>query len=111
MDEGFKKWLVKKAGRDTTPGKDFIALMEVIEPSLETLIRCMWAVNRESKNKCLSWFIQQVYCNKGLSFAVFKISEVVKFFYLCDHNDSEQEALTAALNYIYKETIGGKELL
>ena len=100
MNEDFKKWLCEKANEKYVVDEDgnfanYYSQMSV----LELLIRSMWAINREKE-----WKISYD-PDFGLSYHLYGIKyRVNKGFYVRDYNDSEQTALTKALEYIYQES-------
>jgi hypothetical protein len=83
MNNDFKEWLCKKAGR----GKLIPLDWKYCE--LEILIKAMWAINRKGK-----YYIilepNLISVNKN------------EFFY-AQYNNSEQKALEKALEYIYEQ--------
>lgn len=94
MSEDFKKWLCDKSKFDIAHW----LLNEHEELSL--LIKAMWAINREGKWEIISDKVSLDISDKHGDFCI--------SFYYSDHNNSEQEALTKALEYIFdKETQNG----
>ena len=99
MKEGFKRWLCEKAGY----GTGFTNDVEWKNKGLEILIKAMWAINREAYtagNKERYFIIQKLggfVVNYGLKTNGF----IEKQFDFCDN--FEQEALMAALKYIYEQ--------
>lgn len=95
MTNGFKKRMCELAGynyADFKPTGTFYWK----DKELEILIRAMWAINRAD-----DWHIIMDNCGLWLynPYGDFEIE-----FEYRNHNNSEQEALIKALEYIYKET-------
>jgi hypothetical protein len=92
MKEEIKRKIFKKAyGEIDITGEYFI--------DLETLIRCMWAINRESVN-------EDNYCicsSTGGDYIVYFGKYQRAYFSKKDHNNSEQTALEKALEYIFEQ--------
>jgi hypothetical protein len=96
MNEDFKKWLCEKA--------EYNYYLEyeqqpIIDRTLEILIKAMWAINREDKRVYnITMTVGGTYLSKiGSKFPDFV------FFRQADRNNSETEALTAALEYIFEQ--------
>lgn len=99
MNTEFKKWLCKKAG-DNGPAPLTDRCWELFNPSLEILIKAMWAINKEFKRYLIYMNESQIhvwdsdgdtrYSGEYFSFILF--------------NWSEEKALEAALGYIWKKT-------
>lgn len=89
MTEDFKKWLYK------TIHGEYITLLFKRGAELELLIKAMWAINREGK-----WWIT-IYPH-GIHLKLPHRGKGKDFEYK-QHNNSETEALTKALEYIYKQ--------
>lgn len=98
MKEDFKKWLCELAEikPEDMPGCD--------HRLIGTLIKAMWAINRESI-KSKEWSVEM----SSWSYDVFSswLRRRYKFSYE-NHDNSEQEALIKALEYIYNNSV--KEL-
>jgi hypothetical protein len=106
MTEAFKKWLCELAdikkkcdiyyGHSTILDKCECLPKNI---TLEILIKAKWALNREAEK----YFITQTsisYCLIPQEKEKEPIPADIHFSYE-DHNNSEQEALTAALKYIF----------
>jgi len=91
MEEDFKRWLCKLNGYDFE--SDYFRMDELM---IEILIKAMWQINRDGK-----WDIQMDRDYIDVSSRQEVLDDVFTFK---DHNNSELEALTKALEYIYKET-------
>lgn len=98
MKEDFKKWLSDKAGYL------YLAYQMLEEKGMnnevELLIKAMWAVNRE---KDYLMEITDAYIT--VQDPDWRIEP--SYFLFKDYNNSEQKALTAALEYVYKESQDG----
>jgi len=114
MTEDFKKWLCEKAGMCitkngettfSTKGMDALLLGNEIIITLEILIKAFLQINRENNAYEISMDYSGCFVvdhNKGID--NWTSDTYTKCYFLWDHNNSEQEALTAALEYIYKES-------
>jgi hypothetical protein len=72
---------------------------ETREMTLNALIRCMWAINRNTKwNISITPSQASIWHND-----IYLHLELPKDFKFKDYNHSEQEALTAALEYIFEQ--------
>ena len=104
MTEDFKEWLCKKAGYlpENLNGTITYDDKELV---LAILIKAMWVINKARSKDNDNYCIQDntYHYNTSPCFCVLKGTKLVSSFYLYIHNDSEQDALTAALEYIYKE--------
>jgi len=95
MSEEFKKWLCEKAELNQAQGCSILFHFGDDVITEYTLIKAMWAINR-----CSEWEIMadkygfNINCSRGH-----------KSFFILEYN-SEQEALTKALEYIYNNTKG-----
>ena len=98
MNEDFKKWVCEKANIDEklVYGCDY--------RFIGVLIKAMWAINRKGKWE-ISIFPQAIHIGKVLFFA----NEDDILFKYKDHNNSEQEALEKALEYIYEKEKNAKK--
>lgn len=102
----FNKWVAEKAGVKYHDKPYFVwdsdkSQIEYppTEITLEILIKAMWAINRRGY-WCVEMFKDAIgICNKEPGY------DDIKEFKYKDHNNSEMEALKAALEYI--QTIGG----
>ncbi len=91
VKEEHKKQLCKLAGIEIPFGG--------VKIDIEILIKAMWAINSHKLNRT---FIDH---KGGVGYKVIKTNAMgrdinSKDFYFGDHNDSEQESLTVALEYI-----------
>ncbi len=94
MIEDFKKRLCKKAG---LMNYYLVNNVRTDNEELILLIKAMWAINREGK-----WHIKmENYCIAFYSYMAKEYKEII--FKYKDHNNSEQEALQKALEYIYEQ--------
>jgi hypothetical protein len=90
MKEDFKKWLCEKADYMYSEYFNYIETLYI-------LTKAMWAINRENNYRIT---ITQGGCYsqsqpwKDL---------IMKYYLLKDYNNSEQEALEKALEYIYEQ--------
>ena len=91
MDDGFKKWLCEKGCSLYTYG---LYDKMLTDAQLAILIKAMWAVNREGKGIEINLESERVYVS---------LIQDHDYFYFKDHNNSEQEALTKALEYVWKQ--------
>jgi hypothetical protein len=90
MTEDFKKWLCEKAGIEDDEVEELLP-----HSFLEILIKAMFAIIRKGKWLVLLGSMDVTICELG------KLSPSSIQFYYSDHNNSEQEALTKALEYIF----------
>ena len=100
MKEEFKKWLCEKAkeeyktiiDRHYYTGKPIYRINKI---TLETLIKAMWAINREGEwnikldSHCIVFHSRKDYCDDMYDFTEY----------------SEQKALKKALEYIYEQEL------
>ena len=91
MNEDYKKWLCELAEMN---------YRFVVPTSIEILIKAMWAINRECYDKGGFCICSSTGGDYYIHFNEFQ--RVI--FTRKDHNNSEQEALQASLEYIFKET-------
>jgi len=90
MNEDFKKWV-----KSFSPEKAHWIMSE--DEWLACLIKAIWKINREGE------FVINLIKDK-YTVAYFRKNEMlwVKSFRYASHNNSEQEALTEALKYIWE---------
>ena len=104
MDNNFKKFLEEKSG--CTPAA---MCMMIAEPEGVNAKAILWdvmcAINREGRK---GWVIFKTRYYIRISFYTDSIANQCfddeKAFYFKEHNNSELKALTAALQYIFKES-------
>ena len=106
MTDDFKKWCSEKADYKVP----MVYISRFNEKPLVTLIKAMWNINREHSKGSNKYFIQDntYFYNMDTSFCLYDKSfntksRLVKRFMLKDYNNSEQQALEKALEYIYKK--------
>jgi len=89
LEENFVKWIIKVSNLNTKP-------IHTGQSNLEILIKAMFALNREGK-----WAIM-IHPNEVIVYRQsFSGKDII--FLIKDHNNSELEALTKALQYIYEQ--------
>lgn len=93
MKEDFKKWLCEKAGHKPEHVRGFIKY-DAQTLTLYIFLKAMWAINREDK------FDIKMDSNKIVVYCRFIVDR--RYFHYHKHNNSEQEALEKALEYIYE---------
>lgn len=91
MKEDFKQWLCELSKYDFTRVEH---LPYWRQEELKILIKAMWAINRAGG--VIEMGLLEVYVQLANTDSV--------YFEYKKHKNSEQEALTKALEYIYKET-------
>lgn len=93
MKEKFKKWICKLISIKYRTIDDGYG--EVYD--IEILIKAMWKINRDGEwqihSNVSSYYVSQKYRGK-----------IDKWFHFEEHNNSELEALTKALEYIWENT-------
>jgi len=98
MKEDFKKWLCEKA-EDKKNIEYFKS--EIINPDdwIALLIKAMWAINREGGDYSFILYrsFVEVSYNDGQH-------DSAENFFHGEYDNSEQEALTKALEYIWEQT-------
>jgi hypothetical protein len=94
MKEEFKKWLCEKAGYNYNAwGKPCPYDIH----DIKILIKAMWAINRETRDDYIR------YGPTGFSRCYYDVEDMgMTRFDIKDHNNSEQQALEAALKYIWE---------
>ena len=103
MTEDFKKWLCDLAGIKYWTVIDRYGNSWEENISLEILIKAMWTINRQEGSK-YKIRLEDIYCFTVTNEWSDSVAVTDVDFYFKDYNNSEQEALTAALEYIFKET-------
>ena len=104
MNEEFKKFLCEKAGVEYSEKPQIIHTTGNADEANDFLniaipIKAMWAINRNNVEKKLHPRIQID------AHGVAILQGTIKHYDFQDHSNSEQEALTAALEYIWLTTI------
>ncbi len=100
MTDDFKKWLCELAGYETTSWcgyikKGLVYDLRKNDVPLEILIKAMWIINRGGRRFVnMNWEQITIYAE-----GPYHLGAV----YSKKYNNSEQEALTAALEYIYEQ--------
>jgi len=98
MKEDFKKWLCELAEEPYDCVAGFLGHKDHDMENIFILIKAMWAINREGK-----WLIL-------ISASDIDITRSEKYksklFSYKNHNNSEQQALEKALEYIYEQDKG-----
>ena len=103
--KNFKKWVYKNASKIDPYYKDCKPNEEL---SADVLVNAMWRINRKYNENCNKGFcIKQ---NDALTayISIYETNDTVElspYFWFSDN--SEQQALTAALNYIFNNNKGG----
>ena len=94
MTEDFKKWLLRLAGYEESIPKETAWEILVVD----ILIKAMWAINREGSGYGLTG----IEMDASEIIVVYNLKE--KAFPYSDHNNSEQQALEKAIEYIFEQT-------
>ena len=92
MTEDFKKWVFKKAY-----GKACPTIIDLVD--IEMLVMAMWAINLERK-----WSITMQYQRIFVDEIKIEIEHPHRTYDFKDFHNSEKEALTKALEYIYEHS-------
>ena len=95
MNKDFKKWLCENYNGGYIPIVNGSPITKIdCEIPLTILIKAMWAINEIN--------IYEIKMD-GISFSVYDMNGICGIF---NFDNSEQEALTAALKYIYEKEEG-----
>lgn len=94
MIEDFKKFLCDEAGIMYDSINSSLLNMSNSDIALLILIKAMWKINRENNKWVISMQGDLIMCQND---------EIIETFLYKKYNNSEQQALEAALQYIYSE--------
>ncbi len=98
MKEDFKKWIFELLGLIYEPENEMV---EKVCCDISLLIKAMWQINRDGKYTIIIDGYNIRVVPMGLKGSL----EDTQDFKYSDHNNSELEALTQALTYIYENKI------